>query len=130
MNKQEQCTKIDGTPLELDSSILNFPKKIFEPYNSYLFMIEGEKEGISKIGQVVIIIVETNLPMLSVNVPENFLNEKLNKNDDLQIDITYDGNPDDVFFSLIFMYDYDIVATKEFEYTSFSFRIWDLFNDF
>lgn len=35
-----------------------------------------------------------------------------------------------MFFALIFFYDYDIVATKSFEYTSYAFRIWDLFDDF
>lgn len=28
------------------------------------------------------------------------------------------------------MYDYEIVATKNFEYPSFVFTIWDLFDDF
>lgn len=37
---------------------------------------------------------------------------------------------EDLFFSLIFIYDFSVVATKSFEYKSFSFRIWDLFDDF
>ena len=50
----------------------------------------------------------------------------MNKNDDLSIEIDYKGNPDDVFFSLIFMYDFELVATKKFDYSTFSFKIWDL----
>jgi hypothetical protein len=42
----------------------------------------------------------------------------------------YNGNPDDVFFSIIYIYKFSIVATKSFSYTSFAFKIWDLFNDF
>ncbi len=59
-------------------------------------------------------IVETDLPLLLVNVPANMLTSKINKNDDLQIEIIYSGNPDDVYFSLVFIYNYDIVATKTF----------------
>ncbi len=44
--------------------------------------------------------------------------------------IQYSGNPDDVFFSLVFIYNYDIVATKSFQYTTFAFKIWDLFSNF
>jgi hypothetical protein len=52
--------------------------------------------------------------LLLVNVPANMLTSKINKNDDLQIEIIYSGNPDDVYFSLVFIYNYDIVATKTF----------------
>jgi len=78
----------------------------------------------------VIIIVETDLPVLTVNMPQNIVTQKINKNDELQVDITYAGNPDDAFYSLIFFYNFDIVATHSYEYTSFAFRIWDHFNNF
>ena len=42
MNKQEDCKKIDGTPITFDSpDSVEFPKKIFEPYNSYNFNFNG-----------------------------------------------------------------------------------------
>jgi hypothetical protein len=62
----------------------------------------------------VIIVVETDLPLLIVNVPENMISSAININDDLQIQIIYSGNPDNLDFSLIFIYNYDIVATKTF----------------
>ncbi len=61
-----------------------------------------------------IIVVETDLPLLIVNVPENMISSAININDDLQIQIIYSGNPDNLDFSLIFIYNYDIVATKTF----------------
>lgn len=86
--------------------------------------------GIIGKSQVSIVIVENNLPMLSVALPENALSDSINKNDNLQIDISFDGNPDDVFFSLTLFYKYDLVATKSYEFTSFSFKIWDFFDEF
>ena len=56
--------------------------------------------------------------------------KKINKNDELQVDIQYAGNPDNVFYSLVFIYNFDIVATHSYEYTSFAFRIWDHLNSF
>lgn len=47
-------------------------------------------------------------------------------NDDLQIDIEYYKSPDEAFYSLIFLYKFEITATQKFEYTSFKFKIWDL----
>jgi hypothetical protein len=44
--------------------------------------------------------------------------------------IVYNGDPDDLYFSLIFIYDLDIVATKTYHYTNFAFKIWDLYNEF
>lgn len=67
---------------------------------------------------------------MEVQVPNNLLTQKINKNDDLKVDIVFDDNPDDVFFSLILFYQLDVVATKSFAFTTFAFRIWDLFNDF
>lgn len=42
----------------------------------------------------------------------------------------YEGNVDDVFYSLILIYDFEVVSTKSFEYSSFVFTIWDLFDNF
>lgn len=44
--------------------------------------------------------------------------------------MAFSGDIDEVFFSLIILYKYEVVKTKSFEYSSFAFKIWDLFNDF
>ncbi len=43
------------------------------------------------------------------------------------MDIQYYKSPDEAFYSLILLYNLEIVATKVFEYTSFKFRIWDIY---
>ena len=58
------------------------------------------------------------------------INSKINLNDDIKINIIYDGDPDTVFFSIIYMYNYEIVAIRQFFYISFVIRIWDSFNNF
>ncbi len=46
------------------------------------------------------------------------------------MDITYVGNPDNLFINLILFYKFEIKAMKSVGYTSFKFKIWDLYNDF
>jgi hypothetical protein len=58
------------------------------------------------------------------------LTSKINKNDDLSINITFSGDVDQVFFALILTYNLNVVATRAYTYPTFSFKIWDLFNDF
>lgn len=58
------------------------------------------------------------------------LNHKVNKNDDLEVFIDYEHDLDDLFYSLIIIYKFEVVATKSYYYNKFTFRIWDLFNDF
>jgi hypothetical protein len=78
----------------------------------------------------IIIIVETDIPVLIVSIPNNLLTSKINKNDDLSISINFDGDVDQVFFALIFTYNLNVVATRAYAYPVFAFKIWDLFNDF
>ena len=133
MNKNDVCKSIQGDVIVLnDTNSLYFPRKVFEPYNSYLYTFTGEKLAANKrnFDIAVIVVIETDLPVLEVTVPEGVIQQKVNQNDNIQVDITYNVNPDDVFFSLIFIYNYDIVATKSYRYMSFAFKIWDLFSAF
>jgi hypothetical protein len=78
----------------------------------------------------IIIIVETDIPVLIVSIPNNLLTSKINKNDDLSISVNFTGDVDQVFFALIFTYNLNVVATRAYSYPVFAFKIWDLFNDF
>jgi hypothetical protein len=65
-------------------------------------------------------VAELDLPPLKVTMPEYIEVSKINKNDDIQIDIEFDRNPDDYFFAIVLLYNLDIVATKRQSYTSFA----------
>ena len=76
-------------------------------------------------------IIELDLKPLLINFPSSLVyQQKINLNDDLQIDVDYEGNPDDYTLSLALLYKLEVVATKKQSFTSFSFQIWDLFSDF
>jgi hypothetical protein len=75
-----------------------------------------------------VIVVELDQPPLKVSIPEYAVISKINKNDDLQLDIEFDKNPDDYFFAVVLFYNLEIVATKRQSYTSFAVKIWDLYN--
>lgn len=54
-----------------------------------------------------------------------------NLNDDLYLEVDYEADSSITLqYNAILMYNSDKVAIKSFEYKKFSFRIWDLFNDF
>lgn len=38
-------------------------------------------------------------------------------------------NPDNLYFSGALIYDFDVVATMKFGFTSFTIKFWDSFND-
>jgi hypothetical protein len=48
----------------------------------------------------------------------------------LQVNIDYDGDPDEYSLYLSIFYKLEIVATKKQNFTSFAFSIWDLFSEF
>ena len=75
-------------------------------------------------------IVELDVKVLIVSYPQQVYLAKINKNDDLQIDVEYSGDPDEYSLYLILFYKLEIVATKRQNFTSFAFQIWDLFSAF
>ena len=108
-------------------------------------MVKGEKTGNIVIegsylmiinffwnncNSITILIVEIDIPLLTVTVPEKFFFERINLNDDIKIDIDYYKPPDLAFYSLIFIYQYEVVATRKFDYITFRFKIWDIYSDF
>ena len=56
-------------------------------------------------------IVETDIPLLEVSLPSYVITQKINMNSDIQVGITYDKNPDEIFISLMFLYRLDEVVT-------------------
>ena len=107
-------------------------------------MVKGEKTGnivilmtfrlkkniLNNCNSITILVVEIDIPLLTVSVPEKFFFERINLNDDIKIDIDYYKPPDLAFYSLIFIYQYEVVASRKFDYISFRFKIWDIYSDF
>jgi hypothetical protein len=131
LKTNDDCKSILGDPISLNSQISNtFEAKLFEPYSTFLFSLEGQANSKSKTAFIILIVVELDLPPLKVSMPEYAVISKINKNDDLQLDIEFDKNPDDYFFAVVLLYNLEIVATKRQSYTSFTVKIWDLYNEF
>jgi hypothetical protein len=61
----------------------NFQPKIFEPYSTFMFNLEGTANSKTASTFVLVIVIELNLPPLYVNIPEYAIISKINKNDDL-----------------------------------------------
>ena len=134
INGMEACKNIKNETIDFNQTNLtqSFEAKVLQPYSTLQFKLEGvkstspEKQGSDT---VIIMIVELGVKPVSITYPEMIYLSKVNKNDDLQVDIDYDGDPDDYSLFLIIFYQLDIVATKKQNFTSFAFQIWDLFSD-
>ena len=85
MNKNVACTTITGVALTFlpNSNKQNYQSKLFEPYNTLQFTFTADRSG--KIGKdsCIIVIVEIDLPLLTVNVPPMLTSKKLNFNDNI-----------------------------------------------
>jgi hypothetical protein len=74
--------------------------------------------------------VELDQPLLRVKYPSSVIGQRINKNDEIQIEVFYEEEVEKYFFALILTYQYEVVAVKAQNYTKFSFRIMDLFENF
>jgi hypothetical protein len=54
----------------------------------------------------------------------------VNLNDDIDVLLLYDGNPDSVYYATAFIYNSDVQNVAVFEYKNFDFKIWNYFSDF
>ena len=81
-----------------------------------------------------IISQELDLPVLEISFPTSILIETVNMNDQLFMSINYPStnntNPDHLFYSAAFLYDFETVNTMKFEYTDIRFAVWDYFTNF
>jgi hypothetical protein len=77
-----------------------FQAKIFEPYSTMQFTFTGTKSARTKTDTIVVTVVELDLPSLELIFPAFLASNKVNKNEQVQIDVNYPANPDDIFFSV------------------------------
>jgi hypothetical protein len=92
----------------------------------FIFNVTAVKGLKTASASAVVIVYEQDIPKLNVSIPNRIITQPVNKNDDIQVDIDYDGNPDDVFFSLVIYYNFEIVDVRVIKYKQFAFKIWDL----
>ena len=127
------CADVYGNLAVLNAtSANNFVAKFFAPYSVLQFYLTATKAAAAKQNSdsAVIVIVETDIPQLQVTLPQNILQQQLNKNDEIAVQIADNGDPDAVFVTVALIYNYDTVATKSFRHTHFSLAVWDLFHNF
>ncbi|KRX01334.1 Insulin-like growth factor binding protein, N-terminal [Pseudocohnilembus persalinus] len=127
------CRNIQNNPITMTQSVDNqqFAAKYFEPYSTFRYTFYAEKSSSNYTDSVLIIIIEEDVPSLSLDLPDTLMSGTTNLNDDLYLEVDYEADSSITLqYNAILMYNSDKVAIKSFEYKKFSFRIWDLFNDF
>lgn len=70
------------------------------------------------------------MPDLSVHIPDSIRTSLVNINDDIKIDINYGKDVDKAIFNMIIVFNFDNIGIKQFSYTSFKFKIWDIASAF
>lgn len=76
--------------------------------------------------KAIFVIVEIDLPTLSVSYPTRLLKNRLNLNDLLEIVSSIDVDPDKVLFSAAVIYDFETKVIVNFEYFTFRLTLWNL----
>lgn len=74
---------------------------------------------------VIIVIVELDLPLLQMEYPARYVNERINLNEELQFALNVTANPDTLMFSLLMAYENKNFEPVIFKYNVFRFKIWN-----
>lgn len=53
---------------------------------------------------MIIVIVELDLPLLQMEYPARYINERINLNEELEFTVNVSANPDTLMFSLMVIY--------------------------
>ena len=69
--------------------------------------------------------LESDLPVLNLEVPPKILNDRVNVNTDISVNILTDKIVDEIYLALVIFYDSEPVVTKRFTYNLYAFKIWD-----
>lgn len=66
------------------------------------------------------------MPVMGYKLPEYLQTRKLlNMREDISFSLTYNGNPDTIFYGAVLIYDSKPVTTFTFNYLDFKFRMVD-----
>jgi len=78
------------------------------------------------------VIIDLDLPLLLVDINDRFLSSSINTNEYIFFRIQLDSGvyPDNIYYSAAILYKFSVVATKEFFFTDFRFKPWDLYDNF
>jgi hypothetical protein len=81
-------------------------------YSTYAFTFTATKASVSKVNQqtVYVTIAELAVPQLIIQLPTNVLANKVNFNDDIKVELIFNGVVDDFYYSMTFLYEQNIVA--------------------
>ena len=100
-----------------------------EAYKAYMISFNVTKQLRFKYSEILVIMQEIDLPLLSVYVPPELNNKVINLNDELYIEMYYGGvqDPDKLFYSAVILYKFEPVGTLIFKFLKVRFRIWEKF---
>ena len=117
---------------------MNIVQKCLPPYQAYIFSFSVSLHDDNSVllnegsQQAVIIVSELDLPPLSVEFAKpSILVNRVPITDEIRLNLIYDtSQASTLFYAGAFLYNNDVVATTKFEFTEFSFRIQNYFNQF
>ena len=58
--------------------------------------------------QVIVVVLETNVPLLTVGYPDSIKNTLININNDITLGIDYEKPPDQVFLAVLIVYKFEV----------------------
>ncbi|KAL4500928.1 hypothetical protein ABPG72_020162 [Tetrahymena utriculariae] len=115
--------------LQQNISSISIPGSTFSPYQSLLFTFSGSKDTRQKFQSTIVMISETDVPILTVKYQDQYELVGININQDIDVTLLYGGNysSDLLSYEGVILYNNKIVGAIKFDYYQVRFRIWDYF---
>ncbi|EAS00646.2 REJ domain protein (macronuclear) [Tetrahymena thermophila SB210] len=126
-----QCYDYNNHPVVLQQNVssISIPGSTFSPYQSLLFTFTGTKDSRQKLQSTMIILSETDIPILIVKFKDISQLIQVNINQDIDATLIYGSNvsSDLLSYAGAVLYNNTVVGAIKFDYYKVRFRIWDYF---
>ncbi|EAS02184.2 REJ domain protein (macronuclear) [Tetrahymena thermophila SB210] len=126
-----KCYDYNNHPLILQQNVptISIPGSTFSPYQSLLFTFTGTKDSRQKLQSTIIILSETDIPILIVKFQDQSQLIQVNINQDIDATLIYGSNvsSDLLSYAGAILYNNLVVGAIKFDYYKVRFRIWDYF---
>ncbi|EAR81764.3 REJ domain protein, partial (macronuclear) [Tetrahymena thermophila SB210] len=126
-----KCYDYNNHPIILQQNVpsISIPGSTFSPYQSLLFTFTGTKDSRQQSQSTMVILSETDIPILIANFKDLSQLIQVNINQDIDATLIYGSNvsSDLLSYAGAILYNNMVVGAIKFDYYKVRFRIWDYF---
>ncbi|EGR32451.1 Bowman-Birk serine protease inhibitor family protein, putative [Ichthyophthirius multifiliis] len=111
---------------------ITIQKKILQAYQQYQFKLSGTKNGTTVFDQIIILIVDYDVPSVYPTISINNSQNRINLNQEILTQFDYQGikNADNLIITGVISYQYYQKNIISISHNQFRFQVWELLFDF